>query len=150
MSRYSYTSSQGFAGVPGMLPFVTATFLRMNAFQRIAARLTIPALVDSGSTVNVLPFDIGARLGFVWDDTHKNPPFIGTIYGAPALGVKIFVKVGESVPVQLAFGWSEIRSTQLPCILGQTNFFDEYYVDFRKPEGYFDITLKGGAGIESP
>ena len=145
MIRYAYTSSQGFAGVPGMLPFVTATFLRTNAFQHIAARLTLPALVDSGATVNVLPFDIGERLGFVWDETHHDPPLVGTISGAPALGVKLFVKVGDLVPVQLAFGWSEIPSTRLPCILGQTNFFDEFYVDFRKPHGYFDIFLKNDA-----
>ncbi len=143
MSRFHYTSSQGFAGVPGYLPFVPTTLLRTNNFQRITHRLTLPALVDSGATVNVLPYDIGIRLGFTWDRDCPDTPFVGMIYGVPALGVTLFAKVGQFAPVRFTFGWSQKSSTELPFILGQTNFFDEFYVDFRKPKGFFDI-LKSG------
>jgi len=31
-------------------------------------RISESALVDSGAAVNVLPFDVGLRLGAVWDE----------------------------------------------------------------------------------
>jgi hypothetical protein len=141
MKRFHYTESQGMAGIPGMLPFVSATLLRINTAQSITHRRTLPVLVDSGSTVNVLPFDIGESLGFHWENCPETP-FIGRVRGVPALGVDLFVKVAGFPPKRFAFGWSAKPSTDMPCIFGQTNFFDEFYVDFRKPLGYFEIALK--------
>jgi len=30
--------------------------------------ISVPALVDSGAALNILPFDHGLRLGFKWED----------------------------------------------------------------------------------
>ena len=32
-------------------------------------RINVTGLVDSGATVNVLPYEIGVRLGVKWDDS---------------------------------------------------------------------------------
>ncbi len=144
MSRFQYTEAQGMAGIPGMLPFIPMTLLHTSDGVHITARITVPALVDSGATVNVLPRDIGERMGLEWDAQRTILPFAGTIHQRPALALPLFVKVPQLAPQRLLFAWSELSTHEhMTVLLGQTNFFDEYYVDFRKPEGYFDIVLKG-------
>ncbi len=129
-------------GKPGMLPFIPLTLFYVGDDPRIAHRLTVPALVDSGATVNVLPRDIGERFGLNWHEQHTILKPAGTIYERPALALSLFAKVPGIKPQQLLFAWSEMTSDTTRVLLGQTNFFDEFYVDFRKPLGYFEITLK--------
>ncbi len=129
-------------GKSGMLPFIPLTLFYVGDDPRIANRLTVPALVDSGATVNVLPRDIGERFGLNWHEQQTILKPAGTIYERPALALSLFAKVPGIKPQQLLFAWSEITSDKMRVLLGQTNFFDEFYVDFRKPLGYFEITLK--------
>lgn len=143
MSRFSYTEAQGMAGIPGMLPFIPLTLLYTGDGIHITHRVTVPALVDSGATVNVLPRDVGKQLGLDWEQQTSIPPLVGTIHRRPALALPLFVKVPRLTPQRLLFAWSEIPSEEnMIVLLGQTNFFDECYVDFRKPDGYFEIFLK--------
>ena len=147
MSRFQYTEAQGMAGIPGMLPFIPLTLLHTGDGVHITARMTVPALVDSGATVNVLPRDIGEQMGLEWKSLQAILPSAGTIRRRPALALPLFVKVPQLAPQRLLFAWSELSThDHMAVLLGQTKFFDEYYVDFRKPDGYFDIVLKGGTG----
>ena len=60
------------AGKPGMLPFIPLTLFYVGEESHIAKRLTVPALVDSGATVNVLPRDIGGSvLGWIGTSNGK-------------------------------------------------------------------------------
>lgn len=147
MSRFQYTEAQGMAGISGMLPFIPLTLLQTGDGVHITARMTVPALVDSGATVNVLPRDVGEQMGLEWESLQGILPSAGTIHHRPALALPLFVKVPQLPPQRLLFAWSELSThDHMAVLLGQTNFFDEYYVDFRKPDGYFDIVLKGGTG----
>jgi hypothetical protein len=40
----------------------------------------VVGLVDSGATVNVLPYKIGIQLGAVWDDRKANISLAGAIF----------------------------------------------------------------------
>ena len=111
-----------------MRPFVPMTLLRTTDAVHIDSRLTVPALVDFGSTINVLPYDIGIQLGFVWNEHPTHQPLVGMLRGRPALGVVVFVKMEQLALVRLIFAWSQIPSREFPLILGQTNFFDEFCV----------------------
>ena len=66
----------------------------------------------------------------------------GTIQGRAALTLPLWAKVPGIKPQQLLFAWSELSSDKMRVLLGQTNFFDEFYVDFRNPLDYFEIELK--------
>ena len=140
MTRFPYSKAQGMPGKPGMLPFVPLTLLETPDGVHITGRLKVPALVDSGSTVNVLPRDIGERFGWNWEQNTFESA--GIVRGHPALAVSLFAKVSGFAPKKLTFAWSALPSENMRVLLGQTNFFDEFYVDFRKPLGYFDIVLK--------
>lgn len=125
-----------------MLPFISLTLFYVGEEPHIANRLTVPALVDSGATVNVLPRDIGERFRLDWYEQRKILKPAGTIQGRAALALPLWAKVPGIKPQQLLFAWSELSSDTMRVLLGQTNFFDEFYVDFRKPLGYFEIELK--------
>jgi hypothetical protein len=99
--------------------------------------LTDLALVDSGSTVNVLPHDLGLRLGLDWAAHRITIQLGGNLASHPAKAVVLDVVIAGFPSVQLAFGWSSHPDARL--ILGQTNFFAEFDVCFFRSRGEFHV-----------
>ncbi|NJK68733.1 MAG: hypothetical protein HC849_16045 [Oscillatoriales cyanobacterium RU_3_3] len=100
----------------------------------------VVGLVDSGATVNVLPYQIGIQLGLVWDDSKAIIRLAGNIGNQPAMPVFLIAEIGDFAPVRLAFAWA--KSDGVSLILGQTNFFLEFDVHFYRSRLEFDIELK--------
>lgn len=100
----------------------------------------VVGLVDSGATVNVLPYPIGIQLGLVWDDSKAIIRLAGNIGNQPAMPVFLIAEIGDFAPVRLAFAWTKSDSVSL--ILGQTNFFLEFDVHFYRSRLEFDIEPK--------
>jgi hypothetical protein len=96
------------------------------------------ALLDTGSTVNLLPNDIGLRLGAIWDEQTVRLPLAGNLATVEARGLFVHVQVGNLEPVRLAFAWAQ--ASQIPLILGQTNFFREFDVCFQRSRRTIEIT----------
>lgn len=88
------------------------------------------ALLDSGSTVNLLPYDIGLQLGASWEEQTVRLPLAGNLATVEARGLFVYVQIGNLEPVRLAFAWAQ--ASQVPLILGQTNFFREFDVCFKR------------------
>ena len=99
----------------------------------------VVGLVDSGATVNVLPYEAGVRLGQIWDDRKANIRLSGNLGNFPAMPVVTVAKIGDFEPVRLVFGWVK---TDVPLILGQTNFFMEFDVCFYRSKSEFEIMPK--------
>jgi hypothetical protein len=90
------------------------------------------ALLDTGSTVNLLPYDIGLKLGAIWDNQTVRLPLAGNLAKVEARGLFVQVQIGNLEPVRLAFAW--VQTSNVPLILGQTNFFREFDVCFERSE----------------
>ena len=90
------------------------------------------ALLDTGSTVNVLPYDIGLQLGAIWDNQTVRLPLAGNLAKVEARGLFVQVQIGNLEPVRLAFAW--VEASNVPLILGQTNFFREFDVCFERSQ----------------
>ena len=88
------------------------------------------ALLDTGSTVNLLPYDIGLQLGATWEGQTVRLPLTGNLARVEARGLFVQVQIGNLEPVRLAFAWTQ--ASQVPLILGQTNFFREFDVCFQR------------------
>jgi hypothetical protein len=101
---------------------------------------TWPALVDSGATFSVLPYDIGLQVGFVWGE--KAEPFaLGGIYkNMQAIMVLVRGEIAGLPPMALGFAWVEKSSDDVMLILGQTNFFQRFKVTFEAYHEAFDIS----------
>jgi len=97
----------------------------------------VVGLVDSAATINVLPYEVGVRLGATWDDRKANIRLGGTLGSMNAMPIFVTAKVGEFAPVRLAFAW--VKSNKVPLILGQTNFFMEFDVCFYRSEREFEV-----------
>jgi hypothetical protein len=101
------------------------------------------ALVDSGSTVNVLPYSIGLSLGVVWENQPIRMQLTGNLSQFEARGLFVYVSipsVTQDLFVRLLFAWTKAEIAR--PILGQTNFFDEFDVCFFKSDTFFDVTWK--------
>jgi hypothetical protein len=90
----------------------------------------VNALLDSGATVNVLPYEMGIQLGAIWEEQTIRLPLAGNLAKVEARGLFLNVRVGNLDAVRLAFAWT--NSSQVPLILGQTNFFQEFDVCFQR------------------
>ncbi|MEG4247610.1 aspartyl protease family protein [Microcoleus sp. Pol10D4] len=95
------------------------------------------ALLDTGSAVNLLPYDIGLQLGAIWEEQTVRLPLAGNLASVEARGVFVDVQIGNLEPVRLAFAWAQ--ASQIPLILGQTNFFREFDVCFVRSRGTIEI-----------
>jgi hypothetical protein len=95
------------------------------------------ALLDTGSTVNLLPYDIGLQLGAIWDQQIVRLPLAGNLARVEARGLFVQVKIANLEPVRLAFAWA--KASQIPLILGQTNFFREFDVCFQRSQCTIEI-----------
>ena len=95
------------------------------------------ALLDTRSTVNLLPYDIGMQLGAIWDEQTVRLPLAGNLARVEARGLFVHVQIGSLEPVRLAFAWAQ--ASQVPLILGQTNFYREFDVCFQRSRCTIEI-----------
>ena len=130
--KYSTTASSQdeFDSLP-RIPLV----LRNNNQQ-----VEVSGLVDSGATVNVLPYETGLQLGATWDGRQANIRLAGNLGSQPAMPLFVSAEVGMFGPVRLAFAW--VKSTNTPLILGQTNFFMHFDICFYRSNLEFEIQPK--------
>ena len=105
--------------------------------------LAVVGLLDTGSTVNVLPYSLGLQLGLVWEQQPTRVHLTGSLARLPARGVIVSGQVAAFPPVELAFAWTQ--STEVPMLLGQVNFFMEFDVCFFRSQAAFEIDPKGKA-----
>ncbi|MEB3310035.1 MAG: hypothetical protein VKJ02_07350 [Snowella sp.] len=114
------------------LPTIPILLSYANSF------ISANALLDTGSTVNLLPYDIGLQLGAIWDEQTVRLPLAGNLAGTEARGLFVYVQIGNLEPIRLAFAWT--KASQIPLILGQTNFFREFDVCFQRSRCTIEIT----------
>jgi hypothetical protein len=114
------------------LPMIPITLSYANFF------VSANALLDSGSTVNLLPYDIGLQLGAIWERQTVRLPLAGNLAKVEARGLFLHIQIGDLEPVRLAFSW--VQASQVPLILGQTNFFREFDVCLQRSRNTIEIT----------
>jgi hypothetical protein len=94
-------------------------------------------LLDTGSSVNVLPYGIGRDLGLVWDDLTMAITLSGNLAAIEARGVLVNAIVGDFEAVRLVFAWCQ--SDHVPLLLGRMNFFAEFHVCFEQSRLMFEV-----------
>jgi hypothetical protein len=102
--------------------------------------LLVSGLLDTGASVNVLPYEIGLQLGLNWDEHSTSVVLAGNLAKFPAKGVIASATVAQFAPVPLVFAWTQTQN--IPLILGRINFFKEFDVCFYGSQLMFDIVPK--------
>jgi hypothetical protein len=98
------------------------------------------ALPDTGATINVLPYALGQQLGLIWEEQVPIAQLAGNLATSEARGVLLTAIVSHFEPLRLVFAWTQ--NAAAPLILGQINFFQEFYVCFDGAEQTFAIQPK--------
>jgi hypothetical protein len=102
--------------------------------------LALSALLDTGAAVNVLPYDAGVQLGFVWEQQTTTVQLSGNLASVDARVILLPATVATFPPVRLAFAWAKLDA--IPLILGQVNFFMEFDVCFFRSRAILEIRPK--------
>lgn len=131
---FSYTIIDSNLGMVDRMAYLPLT-LRLNGQSSNAE-----GLLDTGASVNVLPFDLGLQLGLVWEDETLSVFLAGNLARFEARAVVIEAQVSSFPTVNLAFAWT--RATDVPLILGQANFFFEFEVCFFRARSEFEVCPK--------
>nr|WP_235620385.1 hypothetical protein [Prochlorothrix hollandica] len=97
----------------------------------------VMALLDTGASVNVLPYAIGLQLGAVWENQTVFIPLSGNLAHSEARGLVISATVAPFSSVLLAFAWTQ--SNDVPVILGHMNFFAEFNMCVYRHELAFEV-----------
>lgn len=132
--RFKYSTTSPIQNEFDSLPRLPVSLCREDH------RVEAIGLVDSGATVNVLPYDLGLQLGGVWDDRRAIIQLAGNLSSQSAMPFAAIAYVGEFPPTELVFAW--VRSPNAPLIFGQTNFFLEFDVCFYRSKSEFEVNLK--------
>jgi Aspartyl protease len=102
--------------------------------------LNTEGLLDTGASVNVLPYESGRQLGLIWENETLPVLLAGNLARSEARAVVVNVQVSSFPMVNLAFAWT--RSPNVPLILGQANFFYEFEVCFFRARSEFEVRPK--------
>jgi len=102
--------------------------------------LNTEGLLDTGASVNVLPYELGLQLGLIWEDETLSVLLAGNLARFEARAVVVDAQVNSFPTVNLAFAWTQ--ATNVPLILGQANFFFEFDVCFFRRRSEFEVYPK--------
>ena len=132
MERFSFVSINNTLGEIGFRPILPITLVYQNT------SVVASGLLDTGASVNVLPYNAGVQLGYEWERQTTVLSLTGNLAQYEARVVVMQGQVGQFEPVQLVFAWT--RAENVPLILGQVNFFMEFDVCFYRSQLAFDVS----------
>jgi hypothetical protein len=105
----------------------------------------VTGLLDTGATVNVLPFPVGIALGVAWDAQLPPLQLSGSLGRHDARALVVMAshpRLTPVAPVRLVFAWT--RAAEVPVIFGQVNFFLTFDVCFHRADAEFTVALRDG------
>jgi hypothetical protein len=133
-NRFKFTEKSNSLGEISFVPYLPIGLSSQDN------SISTSGLLDTGASVNVLPYEIGLQLGLNWDSCKTSVILTGNLANFPAKGVILFATVHPFTPVPLVFAWSQAKN--IPLILGRTNFFQEFDVCFYGSQLAFEVSVK--------
>ncbi|NEQ22166.1 MAG: hypothetical protein F6K28_23820 [Microcoleus sp. SIO2G3] len=133
--RFTYKIIDSSLGMVDRMAYLPLT-LSLNG-----QSLNTEGLLNTGASVNVLPYELGVQLGLIWESETLSVLLAGNLARFEARAVVVVSAQVSSFPtVNLAFAWTQ--ATDVPLILGQANFFFEFDVCFFRARSEFEIRPK--------
>ena len=102
--------------------------------------IAVSGLLDTGASVNVLPYSVGRDLGAIWEEQNFSVQLAGNLATVEAKGLVVSAQIGDFQPVILVFAWSQ--TDDVPILLGRMNFFLEFDVCFYRSRSLFELRPK--------
>jgi hypothetical protein len=132
--RFPFVEARDALGSIDVVPQLPLTLYYQNS------AVEVSGLLDTGASVNVLPYSVGIQLGAVWEELTTSVQLAGNLAPVEARGLVISAQVSDFAPVRLVFAWS--LKDEVPLLLGRMNFFLEFDVCFYRVQRAFDLRPK--------
>lgn len=132
--RYYYAQANTPLGEIDVLPLLPLKLIFGNK------SVAVSGLIDTGATVNVLPYSVGIELGANWQEQTVPLRLTGNLAHFEARVLIINAQVRQFPIVRLAFAWTQ--TDDAPLLLGQVNFFAEFDICFYRSHSEFEINPK--------
>jgi hypothetical protein len=116
-----------------------APFLFLQLFYQ-EQTIPVDGMIDTGSTVNVLPYALGTQLGMQWNDFNIELDLAGNLQNVESRAVLLNARIGNFPEVRLSFAWA--KTSNVPLILGHINFLREFEVCFYSDRSFFELNPK--------
>lgn len=129
--KFPYRIIDSSLGMVDRMPYLPLTLSLNDRF------LNTEGLLDTGASVNVLPYELGLQLGLIWENETLSVVLAGNLARFEARAVVVSAQVSSFSKVNLAFAWTQ--AADVPLILGQANFFFEFEVCFFRALSEFEI-----------
>lgn len=104
------------------------------------SQLEVSGLLDTGASINVMPYHLGQQLGARWENLSASIQLSGNLARLPSRILVVTATVAQFPPVRLVFAWT--KNDNVPLILGQVNFFMEFDVCFYRSQERFEMSPK--------
>jgi len=132
--RHPFVSSDTALGEASFRPYLPFTLVYQES------SVITSGLLDTGASVNVMPYSTGIKLGYEWERQTTSLNLTGNLAQYEARVVLVQAVIGQFESVQLVFAWTQ--ATSVPLILGLVNFFMEFDVCFYRSQLEFAISPK--------
>jgi len=134
IQKFPYKIIDSSPGMVDRMPYLPLTLSLAGQF------LNTEGLLDTGASVNVLPYELGLQLGLIWEDETLSVLLAGNLARFEARAVVVDAQVSSFPTINLAFAWTQ--APNVPLILGQANFFFEFDVCFFRARSEFEVRPK--------
>ena len=132
--RYPYIAADSELGEASLRPYLPLKL----AYREHSIEAT--GLLDTGATVNVLPWQLGIDLGAIWEEQTNSLQLTGNLALYEARVLLVGAEIGQFESVRMAFAWTQAEN--VPLLLGQVNFFMEFDACFYRSRLASDISPK--------
>ena len=132
--RFNFVEKSNSAGETSLVPYLTLTLSSQDA------SISTSGLLDTGASVNVLPYEIGVQLGLNWNDYNTSVTLAGNLAKFAAKGIILSATIDQFAPATLVFAWT--KAENIPLLLGRINFFQEFDVCFYGSQLVFELAPK--------
>lgn len=132
--RFPFIEGRDAFGDIDAVPRLPLTLTYQNSVVEVAG------LLDTGASINVLPYSVGIQLGAVWEELNTSVQLAGNLAPVEARGLVLSAQIGTFAPVRLVFAWS--LTDDVPLLLGRMNFFLEFDVCFYRSQMAFELRPK--------
>ncbi|KKJ00888.1 aspartyl protease family protein [Prochlorothrix hollandica] len=134
--KFPYKIIDSSLGMVDRMPYLPLTLISSGQ------SVNTEGLLDTGASVNVLPYELGTQLGLTWENETLSVVLAGNLARFEARAIVVEAQVSPFPTVDLAFAWTQ--APNVPLILGQANFFFEFEVCFFRARSEFEIRPKQG------
>lgn len=132
--RFPFIQMDQQMGDASALPMLPLTL----AYHQKAIQVT--GLLDTGATVNVLPYGMGTALGATWEAEAVNLQLTGNLARYPAQPLFLDAMIGSFQPIELVFAWT--CAEDAPLLLGHVNFFVKFDVCIFRSQRFYELTMR--------